>query len=540
MLCPKCNSPMIERRGKWGAFYGCSRYPDCKHIVNKRDLPKEEPKPFVRATRKWSKLQEAIFDFGMNDSRNLIIQAVAGSGKSTTIAELASRLIEKDSSQSLLYCTFAKKNVQDMQGKIDPRVTIKTMHSIGYACLSSWFRSHHTKMSDPDSKKLNRIFSGYVDSYQGDKDLLKASESSVLRIVELIKDTLLDCSLESISFLCDRYGILLNSDTMTILQAVDYVYRESMKFESGIIDYSDMIYLVVNGNVPVTVQYDFILIDECQDLNPAQLKMLELILSPTGRIIAVGDRFQSIYGFRAADTEAMDKIKARFNCVELPLSVSYRCPEWTMNFVNEEFPDIQFTSGSIIEGDCYELKLEKLANIIYDGELILCRNNAPLVKPCYQLIKAGKNAVILGRDFSSELTGLIVRIVKKYECESVGDLFEALEDYEDKELEKLSRLNNSNRIESFKDRIETIRALSEDIDNIADLYAKINSIFSDEKGQVTLSSIHRAKGAEADNVYLLQPELIGKNAKQDWEKQQESNLKYVAYTRHKNNIYEVR
>ena len=65
---------------------------------------------------------------------------------------------------------------------------------------------------------------------------------------------------------------------------------------------------------------------------------------------------------------------------------------------------------------------------------------------------------------------------------------------------------------------------------------KINIIFSGEKeDSILLSTVHRAKGLEADRVFIYQPSILENNrlATKDWEKATEQNLRYVAYTRPK-------
>ena len=83
MLCPKCGSSMAMRKGPRGQFWGCSRFPACKGTVNIKSSPvvkvnqKTEP-------RDWSQNQLNIFQFVGSQNDNLVVDAVAGSGKTTT------------------------------------------------------------------------------------------------------------------------------------------------------------------------------------------------------------------------------------------------------------------------------------------------------------------------------------------------------------------------------------------------------------------------------------------------------------------------
>ena len=69
--------------------------------------------------------------------------------------------------------------------------------------------------------------------------------------------------------------------------------------------------------------------------------------------------------------------------------------------------------------------------------------------------------------------------------------------------------------------------------NIEDLKLKIQSIFSDDIEGIILSTVHKAKGLEADRVFIVRPDLLPmtKNIRSQWERQQENNLTYVAITR---------
>ena len=87
------------------------------------------------------------------------------------------------------------------------------------------------------------------------------------------------------------------------------------------------------------------------------------------------------------------------------------------------------------------------------------------------------------------------------------------------------------------DKVETIFALADGVDTITGVQNRIEEVFSNDKEGVVFSTVHRAKGLESDNVYILKPELFPHPmAKQDWELQQERNITYVAYTRAKQRL----
>jgi YrbI family 3-deoxy-D-manno-octulosonate 8-phosphate phosphatase len=92
-------------------------------------------------------------------------------------------------------------------------------------------------------------------------------------------------------------------------------------------------------------------------------------------------------------------------------------------------------------------------------------------------------------------------------------------------------------LQGLLDKVEAIEALSESAESVAEVISRINSIFADESVGVCLSTIHKAKGLEADRVFIIEPKCLPAPwVKQDWEIEQENNLAYVAYTRAKNEL----
>jgi superfamily I DNA/RNA helicase len=93
-------------------------------------------------------------------------------------------------------------------------------------------------------------------------------------------------------------------------------------------------------------------------------------------------------------------------------------------------------------------------------------------------------------------------------------------------------------MENKLDTIKALEFLAEGLTTTKELLGKIKTVFSDKKkGGIFLSTVHKAKGLEANNVYIACRSLMpSKSAKKDWEIEQEKNLIYVAYTRAKNTL----
>ncbi len=94
----------------------------------------------------------------------------------------------------------------------------------------------------------------------------------------------------------------------------------------------------------------------------------------------------------------------------------------------------------------------------------------------------------------------------------------------------------------IEDKVATIRAIYHFCKPtcIADLLDTIANLFSDDRASVWLSTVHKAKGLEAERVFVLYPDKMPHpKAKKPWEMEQEMNGKYVALTRSKRDLFLV-
>ena len=170
--------------------------------------------------------------------------------------------------------------------------------------------------------------------------------------------------------------------------------------------------------------------------------------------------------------------------------------------------------------------------------MIISRKSAPLVDLCLKFIKNDIRAYVKGKDLGEGL----INLVKKMKAKNLNSLFNKL-DEEVEKIEKTAKGRNAEaKIIAFKDKVECLQVIAESVTSIKELISKLETIFSDnEKDSFTFSTIHKSKGLEADNVFIVIPNklpLVWKN-QLDWQFEQEMNLKYVAITRAKKKLYFV-
>jgi superfamily I DNA/RNA helicase len=288
------------------------------------------------------------------------------------------------------------------------------------------------------------------------------------------------------------------------------------------------------------------MVDECQDMNKAERGLVLMCRKPNTRLISVGDRNQMLYSFAGGDPDSFNALMSIPNTKCLPLSISYRCPRNVVDFAKQLVPTIEANEANTIEGKVvYDVSLDDAE----DGDMILCRNNAPLVQVYNEFLKLGKKAYIRGKDIGRNMKNVIKSTKQEKinaDCKEDGlfvrlydDVFVTRNKIMEKSAVDAKTAMKSPIIDAKLDMIKALEVLSEGLTTTEELMAKIDEIFPkrDRKDGISLSTVHKAKGLEAKNVYIVCRSLMpSKSAKKDWEIQQEHNLMYVAYTRAKEKL----
>ena len=482
-----------------------------------------------------SKYQQAIFDWIVNGKGHGVVEAVAGSGKTTTIVEALS-LTPNDANVAFL--AFNKHIADELQRRAPSHVHVSTIHSLGLAEIRRHFgyvRVDQDKLSG-SFDELWPIRRGQVTKEE--RAVNRAKRSVARKIISLSKAILLDMNdKEAVDEAMDRYGIEIDSDLQDVIDYIPQIIAES-RANVNVVDFDDMVWFPASMNEMSLTKYDYLFVDETQDLNASQVKFLLKSIKPDGRIIAVGDRWQSLYGFRGADTEAIPQMIRTLNATVLPLSITYRNPVKHVELAKHYVPEIEARPNAP-EGTIEIVENKKFVGMVDEGDMILCRTNAPLINPAFQVIRSGKKACVRGRDIGASL----IAVIDRFDTESLDQFSIRLDEYFRREFEKLIDHGKELQAEMLQDRIETIvMVMSECTSNdVSELRSKFKMLFSDDRMSVTFSSIHRAKGLEGDRVFILRPDLMPHpKATKEWEHQQEQNCMYVAFTRSKQSLVFVK
>lgn len=262
--------------------------------------------------------QEQIYDWIKTGSGSLIIEAVAGSGKTTTIVE-ASKLIKPG--LNITFLAFNRNIVAELKSRLPYWVQCNTFHS---KCLGA-LKLHLPKPPKIDGNKTRH----HLEKLCENKTEFFEYAPFVQKLVGLAKSGLEDEP--KWKDIIAYHDLIFEEDVDLAIEYANLTLESSNK-DLDVIDFDDMLYLTHRLNAPFRPLTDWLFVDEVQDLSPLQHALLGRMIKPdTGRGCFVGDSFQAIYAFRGADSDSMDKLKLAFNCSELPLSVSYRCAQEIVN-----------------------------------------------------------------------------------------------------------------------------------------------------------------------------------------------------------------
>jgi superfamily I DNA/RNA helicase len=534
-----------------------------------------------------------IFEWVEHGSGNSVVHAVAGSGKSTVLREMLKII---PSSKRILMLAFNTSIAGELKEKVKMgNVNISTCHSLGLQYVRMYFRNRDEKPSlRVDPKKYSSRFHERFEDYSANVERCEDVDIRVeaLRTFRTLVMSALDkcraymCrDTDDVMKVADMYRIFLTETEAVCILSLMKWGMENLET----IDFTDMITLPAYMDMDIPqYKYDWVLIDECQDLNNAMKDLFLRSVRQGGRFCAVGDRAQAIMSFSGANPQSFDSLCQIPDTSVFPLSMCYRCPQVIEPVARIYVPEFECAENAG-RGDVYSryiretlvVKNEKLfegyekpdsgfhcgrdvsADEIKNCSMVLCRLTFPLIKLFRIFLESKRKAYIKGgKDIQKRLLILInrtgnentghnfdgegiipvlyrevlelrkealIRIYRKYgESLKYEDaLFEAAQEPE---------------VKNLYDDIQCLEAIvfNTDIEKKAELLEAVHNIFDIPEEGICLSTVHKAKGLEADDVYILCPSIFDfmekKPNTEKWEKEAEKCLQYVAWTRCKKTL----
>jgi DNA helicase II / ATP-dependent DNA helicase PcrA len=469
-------------------------------------------------------------------SGSIVLSAVAGAGKTSVLIQML-----KATEGSVAFCAFNKSIAKEIEFKVNQQninkdVKVGTVHSFGFGAIR-----RSISRVNVDGNKIQTIVRDNFNNEESNMQTFLISAVAMAKEVGI--RACVNDNYNTWIQMFDHYDLWnslpldVNTDkAIGLCQDVLDISNKTL----NVVDFSDMIYLPILKKMRIW-KYSNIFLDEAQDTNATRRALVKMMLAPKGRLIAVGDPHQAIYGFTGADSNALDLIQKEFKAKELPLSVTFRCPK---NVVKEAQKYVQHIEShpDSADGIVDECNLQDLPNLVTQEDAIICRNTKPLVEVAYNLIRNKIPCKVEGRKIGENL----IKLATRWKVKTVGTLINKLEAYKEKEIEKYKKKENESMCQVIEDQVETLAVFIDQCkldDSISTLVKKIQELFDDTENKkiLVLSTIHRSKGREWNRVFALGINHYSpsKYAKKDWELVQENNLLYVLVTRAKNHLTKV-
>jgi DNA helicase II / ATP-dependent DNA helicase PcrA len=457
-----------------------------------------------------SNYQKAIEDEFVSGNKNIVINALAGTGKTTLLRHLAGH---KKPNERWLYLVFNKKNqVEATSGKspFPPGVDVKTTHSFLGEVLRNNSKVGKIQHTDIGKDKIGGLLDGAWFAEKAEqqmgipKNLLWPLKSRVKKIASLAKAFAImpDANVkQNVEQLMHKYGIDgdLTSDmkrppqnpvdyTQEVITLATDILSQSLPGQSshpelrGVRDHDDTLwYAAIHADEIHWPQYDVVLADEVQDFNKAQLIMLKKLGDSGARIVAVGDPHQSLYSFRGADSEAFGNVQSLLGgagrgAQTFDLPTNYRSGKNIIDFVNKNTHVKGLKAGKDHDGVVTnDKKYSDVQNTVSeewnkDGKLkmetaYIARTNKPLVLAALHLIKSHIPFVIIGRDFADDLVKFVRRVSNGRTVDIQSFWNQMHQDMDDK---RRWYTGKAKKEQELKEAQETTDALDEILQFLAD------------------------------------------------------------------------
>lgn len=325
----------------------------------------------------------------------MLILAGAGSGKTKTITIRTAYLISKGvPGDKILTLTFTNKAAREMNER-----GMKILYENDIQCTQPEFTTFHSwslkfirnyiqfldeidkDFTIADESNAKAIIRKTMDLYKVEETYDDIKDGNISSIFSIIQNNLIPYDTEESSIKAIRN--LYNKDNLNIffeknffntderiklLGKIFYQYKKELR-ENNLVDFDDLINLSVkileNDNVRRKMQekYEYIMVDEFQDTNYAQIKLLDALINEKNNIVVVGDDSQSIYGWRGADIKHILKFHERFVGTKVVNLISnYRST-----------PDIVKKANKLLDSakEKHDLKEKLKAFRKEDGEIVI-------------------------------------------------------------------------------------------------------------------------------------------------------------------------
>jgi hypothetical protein len=428
--------------------------------------------------------EQAMVISAAESGKDLVIQALAGTGKTTTLKLLAEALYEKKGT----YIAFNRAIVDEAVSKFPSNVKCRTAHSLAYGQVGYKFQ----KRINTHSRVTFRQIGEWLDA-----EKIGFSHNKVSYIVEVAQ--IANLVMSSISNFCKSVDIEISKHHMEIPFLASFDKKQTRLFQNALLPYAQKgwqdlqksegflkfdhdYYLKMWQLSSPRISGDFILFDEAQDADPVMLSIVEA--QTHAQRIYCGDEYQAIYEWRGAEN-GLSKVKVEQS---LWLTQSFRFGDAIADEANDI---LGFLDTSVRIKGYSRIKSE--VKPIENPKAILCRTNAGVIKHVIEELEKSRKVAIIGR--SQELIEF---------SEACGQL-QAGRRTGHRELAPFATWQEAKEyVDSYPDETHDIKVMIDLVDRfgVEALIRALKRVVPESQADVLVSTAHRAKGREWESVKL--------------------------------------
>lgn len=535
--------------------------------------------------------QQAVIDLCTSlvlagSRESVIVDATAGSGKTTTAVQTMHSIATADPTKKIIYMAFGKRNERDMTRKIQNfewpagPPTVTTQHAHGRRI---WSMRTDLMRSRRILEKLDSKIGGKPWHY-GLSRLVEVAQSEAVMCRDENGKTFWPTweEWESLAYGADIDAMFpVRRKTPETWKMIDRWMRDILHAHAqfdGTCTYGDMVWLpLVHEEMRQDIpKYHLVITDEYQDTNRSRRILSNLSAADDGVRLWIGDRRQAIMGFAGADRKAFASVERSQNCpvTHLPMTVSFRVTKSCAREVAKIVPDFKAHENAPEGTPQKRITFEQAWQLLQPGDVIIARNNRPLIDVFFRLMHAGINARLEGPEFGKKLQASQERILKREGISrlSVADFRAAVaaegakkfhEYLEEGRKWKAAKVRDEytswlrvidfairtpqEMMESlfkpgpFAKKHDFTKRTIETVDLVIRYILKVSESDSDDAREtmITCSTGHKSKGLEFNNVFWYAFDTLhpSKFATTPEELEQEENLMFVIRTRSRGDRY---
>ncbi len=443
-------------------------------------------------TRKFTHQQESIIE----SENDLKVEAVAGSGKTTTLLEYAKK---REGEGFMLYLAFNRAIKEEILRKLRlngqndiPTLWVETAHSLAY-------RSLFKKKTPPLIMDLSL---SSIKNYFHLSDREATNSYLLARHTKNFFDTFCQSTHKTISELdyCEK---------LTPRKGLAFVHKNYDQLEAQVKWLFDK---MGNTKIPIThdfylkkyqlsnpkLSFEWILFDEGQDASPV---MLDIFMNQDATKLIVGDEHQQIYGWRSAINSLSNTDFPKLN-----LQKSFRCPAAVTDYAKEVIawkkhisPDFDINNFEMLPRSISS-NSEGLENNHKKTHAVIARTHLGLIQKAIEWLFESKKVSSVAFEGNFE----------QYLQLDDGSLISQLVNLNNKATRKKSFWHDWKQIEetaaasqdrSLKRLVELVKKYGNELPDLLERLQ--NRVTEPHKADITFTTAHKGKGLEWDSVYLL-------------------------------------